>query len=119
MSKLFFFFQAEDGIRDSSVTGVQTCALPICGTPTASGTCVITFTAQNGVTPNGLQNFTLTVNQAPAITSANAASFQVGAAGTFSVITCGCPPPSITAIGPLPAGVPFLNNGNGTGTLSG
>src|SRR5882762_445754 len=25
----FFFFQAEDGIRDSSVTGVQTCALPI------------------------------------------------------------------------------------------
>src|SRR5260370_26001519 len=27
----FFFFQAEDGIRDSSVTGVQTCALPIFG----------------------------------------------------------------------------------------
>src|SRR5260370_26118362 len=26
---VFFFFQAEDGIRDSSVTGVQTCALPI------------------------------------------------------------------------------------------
>src|SRR5260370_31500760 len=29
VSCLFFFFQAEDGIRDSSVTGVQTCALPI------------------------------------------------------------------------------------------
>src|SRR5438034_2682042 len=28
---LFFFFQAEDGIRDHCVTGVQTCALPICG----------------------------------------------------------------------------------------
>src|SRR5208337_4035422 len=27
----FFFFQAEDGIRDTSVTGVQTCALPIYG----------------------------------------------------------------------------------------
>src|SRR5260370_42617564 len=26
---ILFFFQAEDGIRDSSVTGVQTCALPI------------------------------------------------------------------------------------------
>src|SRR5688572_32551595 len=25
----FFFFQAEDGIRDLTVTGVQTCALPI------------------------------------------------------------------------------------------
>src|SRR5690606_40116345 len=28
----FFFFQAEDGIRDFHVTGVQTCALPICQT---------------------------------------------------------------------------------------
>ena len=26
---VFFFFQAEDGIRDIGVTGVQTCALPI------------------------------------------------------------------------------------------
>src|SRR5260221_5007744 len=42
---LFFFFQAEDGIRDHCVTGVQTCALPIspltcrpsgCGRSTAS-----------------------------------------------------------------------------------
>src|SRR2546422_8351128 len=29
VSVLFFFFQAEDGIRDVAVTGVQTCALPI------------------------------------------------------------------------------------------
>src|SRR3712207_8004724 len=29
MSMYFFFFQAEDGIRDIGVTGVQTCALPI------------------------------------------------------------------------------------------
>src|SRR2546426_373367 len=28
---IFFFFQAEDGIRDYKVTGVQTCALPILG----------------------------------------------------------------------------------------
>src|SRR2546422_6971213 len=32
---LFFFFQAEDGIRDVAVTGVQTCALPICDRPAA------------------------------------------------------------------------------------
>src|SRR5437764_12852412 len=31
----FFFFQAEDGIRDTSVTGVQTCALPISRSSTA------------------------------------------------------------------------------------
>src|SRR5438309_12112729 len=29
MSVCYFFFQAEDGIRDGTVTGVQTCALPI------------------------------------------------------------------------------------------
>src|SRR5258707_8358751 len=29
VSVIFFFFQAEDGIRDIGVTGVQTCALPI------------------------------------------------------------------------------------------
>ena len=29
----FFFFQAEGGIRDKLVTGVQTCALPICSEP--------------------------------------------------------------------------------------
>src|SRR3979490_858246 len=31
VGRLFFFFQAEDGIRDKLVTGVQTCALPIFG----------------------------------------------------------------------------------------
>src|SRR2546426_10456737 len=35
--RLFFFFQAEDGIRDYKVTGVQTCALPICGECRAFG----------------------------------------------------------------------------------
>src|SRR5207249_7568472 len=29
VGRIFFFFQAEDGIRDRNVTGVQTCALPI------------------------------------------------------------------------------------------
>src|SRR3712207_7000849 len=33
---IFFFFQAEDGIRDIGVTGVQTCALPISGHPAAA-----------------------------------------------------------------------------------
>src|SRR6266542_1742280 len=31
LSVLIFLFQAEDGIRDATVTGVQTCALPISG----------------------------------------------------------------------------------------
>src|SRR5256885_9001003 len=36
---LFFFFQAEDGIRDYKVTGVQTCALPICSRCLATRGC--------------------------------------------------------------------------------
>src|SRR5437016_3487389 len=53
---LFFFFQAEDGIRDWSVTGVQTCALPIFsarGTPfcrfcssRCCGSCACIFSTQ-------------------------------------------------------------------------
>src|SRR5258707_15810155 len=35
LCELFFFFQAEDGIRDIGVTGVQTCALPISVTNTS------------------------------------------------------------------------------------
>src|SRR5206468_5207283 len=35
LQPLVFFFQAEDGIRDLIVTGVQTCALPICCTDAA------------------------------------------------------------------------------------
>src|SRR6266704_4084224 len=31
LRRFFFFFRAEDGIRDRNVTGVQTCALPISG----------------------------------------------------------------------------------------
>src|SRR5207237_6398866 len=44
---VFFFFQAEDGIRDSSVTGVQTCALPICRSAvvTTTGRAVAVSTA--------------------------------------------------------------------------
>src|SRR5690606_40087866 len=36
---LFFFFQAEDGIRDFHVTGVQTCALPIWMAARISSSC--------------------------------------------------------------------------------
>src|SRR2546429_1560868 len=37
-----FFFQAEDGIRDVAVTGVQTCALPISFSSRAARVCIAT-----------------------------------------------------------------------------
>src|SRR5437660_2929837 len=39
----FFFFQAEDGIRDGHVTGVQTCALPIYQQKIRIGACAWSF----------------------------------------------------------------------------
>src|SRR6266404_1642915 len=50
---LFFFFQAEDGIRDKLVTGVQTCALPISFWRSSRSNPVITeITRINTVTPS-------------------------------------------------------------------
>src|SRR5256714_10935297 len=68
------------------------------------------------------QNFTLTVQQAPSITSANSATFKVGTAGTFTVTTTGFPTNAsmvITETGGLPGNVTFVNNNNGTATLAG
>ena len=76
----------------------------IAGTPAAAtgGAYPITITANNGVAPNGTQNFILNVTQAPAITSANNATFTVGAAGTFTVTTSGFPNgASMAALPPL------------------
>src|SRR2546426_7425944 len=47
----FFFFQAEDGIRDYKVTGVQTCALPICGRNAARARCRLRPTEHQGHGP--------------------------------------------------------------------
>src|SRR5207245_3944216 len=44
-----FFFQAEDGIRGATVTGVQTCALPISGRAAAAGTGMAILTWLGGV----------------------------------------------------------------------
>jgi len=91
------------------------------GTPAAgtAGSYSFSITAQNGVGPNASQGFTLAVNQAPAVTSANNVTFTVSAPGTFSVTATGMPAPSLTETGALPSGVTFKDNGNGTATLSG
>jgi hypothetical protein len=65
------------------------------------------------------QTFTLTVDQAPAITSAASATFTVGTASTFTVTTTGFPAPTLTESVALPTGVTFHDNGNGTASLAG
>src|SRR3989337_3269327 len=52
-----FFFQAEDGIRDATVTGVQTCALPISLPRTLSpGEAERLIDAANGTTPRAMRD---------------------------------------------------------------
>ncbi|HST47479.1 beta strand repeat-containing protein [Jatrophihabitans sp.] len=95
----------------------------LAGTPAAGtgGSYALTFTASDGITPDGTQLFTLTVNQPPVITSADHATFTTGVADSFTVTTApGVPAATtITKTGSLPAGVTFTDNGDGTATLAG
>jgi hypothetical protein len=80
----------------------------------------LTFTASNGVSPAGTQNFTLTITRPPRITSVNNATFVVGTAKTFTITTRNTvPKPTLSFTGTLPAGVTFTPLANGTATLSG
>ncbi len=89
----------------------------ITGTPTTTGTFNGTVTATNGIVPDATQAFSITINQAPAITSANNISFTLGVAGTFTVTKTGSPVPTLSIAGdPLPAGVTFTP---ATGILAG
>ena len=55
----------------------------------------------------------------PSITSAASTTFAEGSAGTFTVTSTGNPNATLTESGALPSGVTFVNNGDGTATLSG
>ncbi|MFZ5877990.1 MAG: Ig-like domain repeat protein, partial [Chloroflexota bacterium] len=106
--------------------GVDSCVGTV-----ASGSCSITLT-----TP-GLRNLTATyegdgnfggsasaaenhtVHEAPAITSPDHITFVVQVPGSFTILTSGFPIPALNQSGALPGGVTFVDNGDGTATLSG
>jgi hypothetical protein len=112
----------------------------ITGTPALITSGAYTFTvcisASNGIGTPATQTFTLTVDQAPAITSETGVTFTSGSSaamtsgvlGSFTVTTTGNPPPALTdasfgsgscTASPLPNGVTFVDDGNGTATISG
>ncbi len=75
----------------------------------------VTMNAPETVTANFVS-----LLQAPAIISANSANFAVGQHDTFTVLTTGNPPLTITDGGAtLPSGVTFVDHNNGTATLQG
>src|SRR5260370_9410369 len=117
---LCFFFQAEDGIRDSSVTGVQTCALPISAQAVADSGCADGLKPhRTGVTVGSAVGATMGLDQEYRVVSdggrlhlvdheyavphlygyfvpssfAAEVAWQVGAEGPTTVVSTGSPPP--------------------------
>src|SRR5438477_10526223 len=91
----------------------------------SQGSYPINITASNGTLPDATQTFTITVQdappllEAPAITSAASTSFTMGSAGTFTITTTGSPTPTLELSGAQPAWMSFVDNTDGTATISG
>ncbi len=100
---------SESGALPSGVT-LDTAAGVLSGTPatTTGGTYALSFTATNGVNPDGSQDFTLTVNEAPAFTSSPvSASWAIGSGSSLTVEASGFPAPTFSESMTLPSGVSF------------
>jgi large repetitive protein len=108
---------SETGALPNGVT-FNTSTGELSGTPQSGtvGTYDLTFTANNGISPNATQSFVLIVDEAPAFTSANGVTFTVGTSGTFTATASGFPAPTFSETGALPSGVTFNDS---TGVLSG
>lgn len=129
------FTLAASGFPKAALSEISTDKLPrgvtfnptngvLKGTPAAGsgGVYTLHFTAHNSF-GNASRNFTLTVNEAPKITSANHTTFKVGVSSKFTITTGHSYPaaPKLTETDNLPAqsGLSFHDNGNGTATISG
>ena len=88
------------------------------GTPTGPGDQSVVVTATSAALSVD-QTLAVKVKQVPAFTSTRSASFQVGVAGSFTVTATGIPTPTLALSGTLPAGLAFVDNGDGTATISG
>jgi large repetitive protein len=111
---------SETGALPSGVTLATNGTLS--GTPASGtvGTYPIVITATNGVSPDATQSFTLTVGQAPAITSPANATFIASTPGSFQVTATGSPAPTfaVTA-GVLPSGLTMTTAGLISGSAAG
>ena len=91
----------------------------ITGTPTGTtGSFSVRLSASNTV-GNANRIITFTIDQPPTFTSATTATFVLGETGSFSITTAGYPTAAISTTSPLPSGMLFTDNGDGTGTISG
>ena len=110
-------FSATGGLPDGvtlSASGI------LSGTPApgTNGVYPLTVTASNGIVPDATQSFTLTIHEAPSITSSASTTFTVGTTGTFTVTATGNPTPTFSTTGDLPTGVQLTSAGTLTGNPS-
>ena len=78
---------------------------------TPSGIRTVTVTLTDNCGAQNTAQFTLTVNEAPSITSANSVTFTEGNFGSFTVTANGFPAPTFSATGTLPNAVTFAPSG--------
>ncbi len=102
------------GVRFEAFLGAGS----LSGTPQAGsgGVYPLVLVGRNGVSPDAVQSFTLHVNEPPAFTSGDSATFGLNAGNTFTVVAKGYPRPTLSLSGALPDGVTF---DAATGILSG
>ncbi len=86
---------------------------------TTPGPHSFTVQVQDSATNTNSQTVAYTVSAPPAISGPAGATFTVGSPGVVTISAAGYPVPTLTEAGVLPAGVTFVDNKNGTGTLSG
>jgi hypothetical protein len=95
----------------------------VAGTPATgtAGSYPVTISATNasGSTATLALAITVASSAAPVITSGATAYFTLNSGGAFAVSTTGAPTPAITEVGALPAGLTFVDLGNGSALLSG
>jgi hypothetical protein len=115
---------SESGALPAGVTFVDNGdgTATLSGTPQANtgGQYAIVVTATNGTAPDATLAVTVTVQQPPTVSGPSSANYVVNHAGSpVTFTTTGFPTAQLTETGALPAGVTFVDNGDGTATLSG
>jgi len=88
--------------------------------PTTAGVYTFQYRLMSSLPSQSDTTVTVTLSKAPTISSANSASFTVGQPGNFTITTTNTyPVAAISRTGTLVSGLSFVDNGNGSATISG
>ncbi|GAA4807278.1 hypothetical protein GCM10025786_08680 [Nocardioides caeni] len=99
------------GIEGGAITGTPE--------PGTGGVHEVALSATNGIGDDASAHTTLTVEEATAVAGPAAVRFVSGRADSVTYAASGFPVAALSVVGPLPAGITFTDNGDGTATLAG